>query len=110
MKKLTIKLSHDQLTALNAWLEAYIGFWPDQPLYERSALALLQLWHLTKVCPKTMWPCPPGEYHRLKLDAPLAFALQAFIGEYGVGAGQYLGNKLIQLQGEIDQRFYISNS
>lgn len=109
MKKLSIKLNHDQLLALDAWIDSFVWEEPGRSSAERCAHLTLLLWWRTKVQPKTVFRPEPGDFHRFKLDAPTAFALQHAITHYGPDASGYLGNKLIMIQNDIDRHFTAAN-
>lgn len=106
MKKLTIKLTPEQLLGISEMLELSLpGLLKSatDPADKCAAATLIQ-WHLGKLKPKT-YLLRTGVTVSLKLDAPVAFALQAFLEPEELDASNYIENTLLDINYKIDQAF-----
>lgn len=103
MKKLTIKLKSDQAHELSNWIDHVFQTAAAKSFSDKCLLAVIKEWQRAKLAPML-------DYHfagtgNLKLSAPVALALAHFIERTQLDAQSYIGNRLIQLIGEVDQQF-----
>lgn len=106
MKKLTVKLCHNELSSLDKWLEVSIEEQMKEEVTgytEACATALIAEWRIKKVHPHTHFFTTSKT--TLKLDAALAFALMHYIANYPIPVTSQLGNRLLMVSREIDQHF-----
>lgn len=107
MKKISIKMKHQMVCALDQWLQSCIESETkneaELSLSECCAIALIASWRLGKLHPKTHFYTT--EKTAFKMDAATAFALLHLIDLYRLPATSYLGNELLKINNEINQFF-----